>query len=525
MNSVEVIMMRFKAFTAATVLAVLCMFPPVQAEERGEKSSVSAGIAGAAEAAPLFESFDVYVGTAVKESRKESESDRELKADAGLAASVGNLDLLLSFGLPYGDSGLLWDALSGGLGEAGAFALDAGIRRCGISFYVDSIGAVRLPCLVELCGGTLRFAGGLSRLKKPCLSAPWNYGTLTLLRPGLASSLPTFTSSSSPMAFSVRLAPPDWGLPLPCVELAVTQEGEAYASVYKDLPVFGSKSSLVYLAATAGAFVYGGRELKSWFYTEPYYRERSYLSADAEAGFRLEKALSANFAAGFSENPHGGLGDVFFWRRGQVAVSFWRMGLTASCFDTGTPDMILPGGSRLNRKSRVSVNPSVKIPLRFLSGNGTLSLALLGMKDVKLVGGEERDSFCHGLKGRWSRGRFSATAQYTDSFPERDGGGDREHTRKLGLSIGCRRKAFRSSSSVTVKLDGKDGSFTVAQRLYPSGGGAAALSSVLLGGGAYYEDGSLDRIKLSVGADFLFRTRKACFRGKLLYSSTFCGEF
>lgn len=512
-------MMNLKCVPAAFGLALSCLSLSAWAEGAGESASTPS-----LDCQPKAE---LYLGAALKESRdpggEGDETGRKLRLDAGIKAGMKagfplgtvSMDMILSGGLPYTDFGKT------GMQEGAAVFLDENlVRRAGVSFYINT---PRLPYDAALSCGTLRFAGGLARLKKPCLAAPWNYGSISLLSRGLAVSLPGFTSSETPPACAVVLNPSGGEAVLPSVELAVTQEGEAYASLFTELPVPFSTSSLVYLAGNAGSFVYGSKELKSWFYKEPYYRERRYLSADAEAGFRLEKYLSLNLAAGFTENPHGGLDEAWFWRRGQAALSFWHLGLTASHFFAESPEMILPGGSRLGQRSRLSLNPSVKIPVRLPSGNGTFSLAMLGMKDVKLKGGEDYDSFCHGFKAAWKFRRLTLSGQFTDSFPERgEDGEDSEHVRKLTLAFSWRGGSFRSSSSLSLRREGEKDTLSFSQKLYPAKG---ALSSVSLGIGSQRKDGEQEKLSLSLGAVFLFRAGHCNIRGKLFYSSTFCGEF
>ncbi len=526
MNSSEVLMMNFKCVPAAFGVALFCLSLPAWPE-------------GAASTPPVtFQpSAELYLGAALKESREPGgegeESERKLRMDAGFKAALKaglplgtvSLGMILSGGLPYTelvkaeaqDGTSAWEAGGEGIAD---FLDEKLVRRAGVSFHIYT---PRLPYDAAFYCGTLRFAGGLARLKKPCLAAPWNYGGTSLLSRGLAVALPGFTSAETPPALSVLLKPSGGSAVLPAVELAVTQEGEAYASLSSELPVPFSKSSLVYFAGNAGSFVYGGKELKSWFYKEPFYRERRYLSADAEAGFRLEKYLSLNLATGFTENPHGGIDEAWFWRRGQAVLSFRHLGLTASHFSAEKPDMILPGGGRLNHRSRLSLNPSVKVPVRLPSGAGTLSLALLGMKDGKLKGGEDYDSFCHGLKAACKFRRLTLSGQYTDSFLERgEDGEEAEHVRKLGLGLSWRGGSFRSSSSLSLRREGEKETLSFSQKLYPSKG---ALSSVSLGIGSQRKDGVQEKLSLSLGAAFLFRAGHCNIRGKLLYSSTFCGEF
>lgn len=526
MNSSEVLMMNFKCVPAAFAFALFCLSLSAWTEGTGKSASTPS--------LACQPSAELYLGAALKESRdaggEGDESGRKVRLDAGIKAAlnadvpVGGIraDMILSCGLPYTDVTELGGADGGNSDGEGlvAFLDEKHLLRAGVSFYMST---PRLPYDAALYCGTLRFAGGLARLKKPCLAAPWNYGSISLLSRGLAAGLPGFTSSETPPACAVVLKPSGGADVLPAVELAVTQEGEAYASLSTEMPVPFSTSSLVYLAGNAGSFVYGGKELKSWFYKEPYYRERRYLSADAEAGFRLEKYLSLNLAAGFSENPHGSFEEAFFWRRGQAALSFRHLGLTASHFCAETPDMILPGGSRLNQRSRLSLNPSVRIPVKFPSGEGRLSLALLGMKDGKLKGGEDYDSFCHGFKAAWKFRRLSLSGQYTESFPERgEDGEESPHVRKLGLGLSWRGGSFRTSSSLSLKREGEKDTLSFSQKLYPARG---AVSSVSLGIGSQLKDGEQEKLTMSLGAAFLFRAGHCNIRGKLLYSSTFCGEF
>ncbi len=526
-------MMNFKCVPAAFGLALLCLSLPASPDGTGESAST-----------PSLTGLELYSGAALKDEperkvRLDTGGKAALKADVPLGAV--SLDLILSGGLPYTELGELGGTASGESGGTdgvksggtdGGLSYTELVRRFGVSFNIDIDSPMDVPCLSCSAGlycGTLRFAGGLSRLKKPCLSAPWNYGSISLLSQGLAAGLPSFTSAETPLALAAVFRPSGGSSFLPAVELAVTREGEAYASVYTDLPVPFSRSSLVSLACNAGSFVYGGRELKSWFYKEPYYRERRYLSADAELGFRLEKYMSANLAAGFTENPHGGLDEAFFWRRGQAALSYGILGLTASHFFAERPEMILPGGSCLNQRSRLSVNPSVKLPVRFpgLSAQaGTLSLALLGMRDEKLKDGVEQEAFTVGGKAGWKFRRLSLSGQYTDSFPGRAGeelpDEGLPHVRKLGISVSYRGILLRTSSSLSLRREGEKDTLSFSQKLYPV---RSAVSSVSLGGSSVMEEGKLAKLTVSAGAVFLFHAGHTNIRGKLLYSSTFCGEF
>ena len=198
-------MMNFKVLVMAAGLAQLCLTLTAQAAGSTDAAAGGVGLteAGAMDAAgstdagdsPLFEGLDVYFGAAMRESRKDSGTNRDVKADAGLSARFLNLELVLSLGFPYTGAGKLRDAVSGGMEGTKSFLSDSAVKRGGISFHIDSLGSIRLPCVVDVRYGSLRFAAALSRLRKPCLASPWNYGSLSLWRPGLAASLPSFTSS------------------------------------------------------------------------------------------------------------------------------------------------------------------------------------------------------------------------------------------------------------------------------------------------------------------------------------------
>ncbi|MBQ9537805.1 MAG: hypothetical protein IJU95_00915 [Treponema sp.] len=467
----------------------------------------------------LFKELDLYTGLSVKDAFVQDDKSREVKGDDGVAMHFRDMDLVLSYSLPYTSCN---DKSCNDFTELIASALDGDrlLYRKGLFFRTD---AFRLPYAASLSLGNLRFSGSLSRLKKPCLSAPWNYGSLSVLKPGLAASLPTFTSALSPTAISMSLYALDSSFPLPAFDAALlTEDGDAYFSLHKELYFNGKRSSMLYVSGSAGSFVYGGKEVKSWFYKDAFYRERHYLSADAELAFRLEKYMSVNLAAGLSENPHAGLEDAFFWRRGQLAFSFWRLGLTACHFEAEKPEMILPGGGRLNQRSRLSLNPSVTFPLGTQSRTGNLSLALLGMRDVKLKSGEEQDFYTHGLKASWKFRRVTLSGRCTDSFHKRDEEGEEGHTRKLSLALAYRGSRFSSSSSFTMGRSGNKDSISFSQGFHPASG---PLSSLSFGFKPVYEDGAIDKIKVSMGAVFSFAGANTVFRGKIFYTSTFCGEF
>ena len=498
----------------AALAAAICLLPCVlPAESPPEGSGLLPR--GEAPAAPsleaAFRGLEFFTGLALQESRRDAEGEgeleRDVKADSGAALRLQDVKLILAGGLPY--------TAPADLGEAPASCWnDRGVKRGGISFRLSDSRFLYEPTVLY---GTLHFAASLSRLRQPCRSVPWNYGSLSLPATGLAAALPGFSSAERPPALALVLEPAA-GLPLPVLEVAAVEGGDVYAGMHAELPVPRSRSSCIVLAVNGASFVYGGKEVKSWFYKEPFYRESRYLSADAELGFRLERAVSAHFAAGFSENPFGSLADAFFWRREQFACSCAGLGLTASHFVAEEPEMILPGGSRLHIRRRLSLNPSIRFPL----GPCRASLALLGAKDEKVKDGAEQDVVNFGIKGSFRLRRSRWDLQYTDRFTEADGEGDPLRVRKLGLGFSCRGRSFSSSSSVSVKRDGEMDTVSFSQKFTPAG---TALSDISLGVSSVAAEGSLEKLKLTAGCGFCFRTGRTSFRGKFLYSATFYGEF
>ena len=506
-------MMRMKRIAvSAAAFCLLTCFLPAESPPEGSGLLPPGEVPAAPSLEAAFRGLEFFTGLALQESRREEDgeggTDRKVKADSGAALRLQDVKLILAGGLPY--------TAPADLGEAPASCWnDRGVKRGGISFRLSDSRFLYEPTVLY---GTLHFAASLSRLRQPCRSVPWNYGSLSLPATGLAAALPGFSSAERPPAFALVLEPAAGGLPFPAVEVAAVQGGELYAGMHTLLPVPRSRSSRIILAVNGGSFVYGGRELKSWFYKEPFYRERHYLSADAELGFRLERAVSAHFAAGFSENPFGSLADAFFWRREQFACSCAGLGLTASHFVAEEPEMILPGGSRLHIRRRLSLNPSICFPL----GPCRASLALLGAKDEKVKDGAEQDVVNFGIKGSFRLRRSRWDLQYTDRFSEADGEGDPLRVRKLGLGFSCRGRSFSSSSSVSVKRDGEKDTVSFSQKFTPAG---TALSDISLGVSSVAAEGTLEKLKLTAGCGFCFRTGRTSFRGKFLYSATFYGEF
>lgn len=502
--------MKQIAARAAALCLLSCFLPAESPPEGGGLLPP-----GEAPAVPsleaAFRGLEFFTGLAFQENRREEAGegapDRKVRADSGAALRLQDVKLILAGGLPYTAPAELGE-------DPAACWADRGVKRGGISVRLADN---RLRYVPEVLYGTLHFAASLSRLRQPCRSVPWNCGSLSLPAPGLAAALPGFSSAERPPALALVLEPAG-GLPLPVLEVAAVEGGDIYAGLHAELPVPRSSSSCIVLAVNGGSFVYGGKEVKSWFYRDPFYRESRYLSADAELGFRLERAVSAHFAAGFSENPFGSFTEAFFWRREQLACSFAGLGLTASHFAAEKAEMILPGGSRLNTKRRLSLNPSIRFPL----GQGRASLALLGAKDEKVKDGTERDVVNFGMKGSFRLRRSQWDLQYTDRFSEEPGDADAQRIRKLGLGFSCRGRSFSSSSSVSVKRDGEKDTVSFSQKFTPAG---TALSEISLGISSVYAEGTLEKLRLTAGSGFRFRTRRTSFRGKFLYSATFYGEF
>ncbi len=507
-------------------VSLLCHFLFAELPEDAVGAAPAESGADSPASSPLFTGLDFFGGLAVKDCRKEAGegTDRDFKGDSAVVLRLQGVEGILSFAFPATDAAVLGEGFSSFFaGDSPLEDLFAGkeVKQGGISFYIKSGDAPSFFYEPHVSFGNLHFSASLSRLKRPCLSAPWNFASLSLLKQGLSVSLPGPASAKSPDAVALCLLPSIAASLLPAVELALLQGGDVYSSVHKELSVPGSRSSFLRLALNGASCVYGGKERSSWFYKEPYYREKRYLSADGELGFRIERLMSGNFAAGFSEDPFGGLDDLFFWRRGQLAFSFWKLGLTASHFLAEAPDMILPGGGRLNMKERFSLNPS----LRLDTEAGVFSLALLGKKDEKLKGGEEVDSFCFGARGSWRFRRGQLSLQYTgsrDSISGLSEEAEGDPVRTCSVRLSCQWPAVRTATALSVKQDAEKFGISFSQYLYPR---SCILSRISFAGTREFRGEEGDLMKLQAGLSFAIRLEHTSIQGKFLYTSTFYGDF
>ena len=491
--------------------------PVLAAEGLSDAAGFSFPVAedGSRSFASLFTGIDVYGGLALKRSghRDAGEAEQDVRMDSAVRLRMKDLNLILSGGLPYTGCAELGEGLSC-WETARSLAEQRGVVRSGISFRIAD---PRISYEPSVCFGNLHFAGAVIRLKQPCRPVPWNFGSLSLEAPGLSAALPGFTSAESPAAFSLAFRPVDQGSPLPSLEVAVVQGGDVYLSVYRKQPVPLSRSGVLSLAVNGGSFVYGGKEGSAWFYKEPFYRERRYLSADAELGFSLERTVSASCAAGFSENPFAGLADSFFWHRERLAVaqSFWA--LSASHFAADASGMILPGGNRLQVKRRLSLNPAVRIPF----AGGRASLALLGTKDERQLSAGGQDLFRFGAKGSFRIRRCLLDVQYTDRFSPADGE-EEPHVRQYGFRFSYRGSAARTATALTLRQDGEKETVSLSQTLYPKAG---ILTGLSVGGSAVFHDGAWEKLSVRAGAGVMVRAKYGSIQGKFLYTSTFYGDF
>ncbi|MBP5465259.1 MAG: hypothetical protein J6Y13_08845, partial [Treponema sp.] len=204
--------MHIKRIAASAAALCLLIFL-LSAEAPAEGNAVMPP--GEAAASPSLSSVNrglsFFTGLALRESRHEDdgggETEREIKADSGVALRLQAVTLILAGGLPY--------TAPADLGEApGSCWADRGVKRGGISVHLAD---ERLRYVPTVLYGSLHFAGFLSRLKQPCRPVPWNFGTLSLAEPGLAAALPGFSSAERPPALAVVLEPAAGGLPLPAV--------------------------------------------------------------------------------------------------------------------------------------------------------------------------------------------------------------------------------------------------------------------------------------------------------------------
>ena len=378
-------------------------------------------------------------------------------------------------------------------------------RRWGAKYHIDGN---YFWYDTTLYYGTLGFARSVSRLKRPLLSIRPSVGMLLPLKPGLAPNLPTFTSGERPVAAAGKFKPSVHSRFLPAFEGALLQNGDIYSSVYTRL------GSWFTLSCTSGDFFYGRKPVSSWFYKEPFYRQKRYKAADAELSFCVPGRCTLNFTEGFSENPNGDFSKSFFWDNTSLSIVTGLFTVNCGAFHARRPDMILPAGRKLNVKSQFFVNPQIHLA----SDKVTFRMGFLAANEKKLKKGLLHDYYRYGLKSVCEFNNLRFSFQYGKSFYKEY---ENESVCTYTGSVSYKAEPFYVSSSVTLTERAFSESLSARVNILPKSGALSKISVFTT-----CEKGKKgEKYKAGADAYFSYSSKKLSWKGKISYNLTFSNEF
>ena len=221
----------------------------------------------------------------------------------------------------------------------------------------------------EVLAGTLCFSQGISRLKSPKFTVSSALSKPSSLTPGIAPSLPTWTSSKSDLSAAITLAPAKKASPLPTLQGAYLETGEVYWSAFKRfaLPVVPGMS-----VSLSGGLFETGQDVDSddsWFVAKRYFTEEKRLAMEGEMNANWAH-LRVQAAAGVHESPFGG---SYTWARVKDSLLLGPFSLHTFFF-AADPQLITVSESYPATRHQVGVNPQCTLWF----GKKSLSAGVLG---------------------------------------------------------------------------------------------------------------------------------------------------
>ncbi len=434
-------------------------------------------------ATDFFKGADSYTGLSFV-----TDGDVSVKADCGVRFRFSDATFILAAGLPSGKISSLPEIFGC------ENPLDVIVPRVGLGL---SFSPVFLPFSIEANAGTLGFSGALSRMKSPdfsigsALSSPY--------RPsgGISSSLPTFTSSRHPLAFSLLLSSSGKSLELPSVFFGLSEQKELFLSIYKSFSLW--HIPVVSLSLNGGLFRHSREYNSSWFQKQRPYPEDGYFCAEIESS--LVWSFFRHWAAASAvQCPYGGFD---FWFR--CADSLVLDGFTLNtAFFASTPGLITASGSVPGTLLELMLNPQVSFSLCKSKVQAGLS-ALGELDDEKNM--EMKFRFDGSIQNARFRTALSASSSLV---PDSESGGVAgDFSSRIYAS--CKFRSFSCSSSLSLKCTESSKTFSASASVTPAHGFVKSLSSDF---SLSIKNGMLSGTSVSAGMELCKKWEKISVTGK-----------
>lgn len=433
-------------------------------------------------ASDFFKGADSYTGLSFV-----TDDEVSVKADCGVRLRFSGATFILSAGLPSEKICSLPEIFSS------EKLLDVLVPRAGLGL---SFSPGFLPFSVEANAGTLGFSGALSRMKSPVFSIGSALSSPYRPSGGISASLPTFTSSGHPLAFSLLLSSSGKSIELPSVFFGLSEQKELFLSIYKNFSLW--HIPILSLSLNCGLFRHSKEYNSSWFQKQRPYPEDGFFCAEIESSlvwsfFRHWSAASA------AQSPYGGFG---FWFRSADSLVLSGFTLNTSVF-ASTPGLITASGSVPGVLLEVMVNPQLSFSLGGFRGQA--GCAVLGELDDE----EDLDMkfrFDGSLQNAQVRAGLSVSSSIS---PDSDSGMAWDLSSRIFAL--CRFRPFSCSSSLSVKCTESSTAFSVSASLSPSG---SFFKSVTTDFSLSIKDGNLSSSSVSAGMELCKKWEKITVTGK-----------
>lgn len=200
--------------------------------------------------------------------------------------------------------------------------------------------------------GNLTFSQGISRMKSPGLSSQSTFSPPKSFTLGIQPAIPSWNQGKKPIALAVDLGPAERNS-LPRIQVAVTGEKEAFASISRKFKIQKARTGISF---QAGLFNLEKTPDSAWWQKNRTYPESKCIFAEAETNIQLN-AISVALAGGINESPLGG---HYLWQRLHASLFLDSLTVNTSVFacDRG---MICADSSNQNARFQFCLNPQYEI--------------------------------------------------------------------------------------------------------------------------------------------------------------------
>lgn len=413
-----------------------------------------------------------------------------VKYDAGIKLSVTNLNVMFSTGIN-----------------------SYSIQQIRESFLEDFFlnhkmrwgTQLRLPSALgffsaNFYAGTLTFSQGISRLKNPVISS----SSLPLRSPvnfvaGFAPSIPSFTSTETPLSFAAELNPSRKLSFLPQVQFGCITGKDFFLNINKK---FSTRFiPLITFSATGGFFTQSFSSSDSWFEKTPYFPEGKTLALEQEVCLTFPHARSST-AAAIYESPFG---KNYTWIRSHNALVLKSV-IVDSGFFIADSNLITTDSSMPKTKFQYYVNPQKK----FHFGKCQLNSGIIFQQNFL----ETKDSFStpyktSSLKAALAFYRNLSAVTWNFSASHSQLTEEKTFTNKISFSR--KFKPLTSNFSASLKTELQKQNLTFSESICFRKG---FVSSLYFSASSDFDDWHFDKTKASASVSFS-GGKKIKFSGKV----------